>query len=134
MPQALCLRFLALTAGRSNEARGTRWNEIEESDAAWHIPADRMKSGIEHRVPLSRQSLEVLDAARQLGDGSGLVFPSPPKPGRPLSWQTLLKLPTSAATSSVISPRLKRCLTSADRLTSSLSATAVMPSYVLIAP
>ena len=88
----LCLRFLALTAVRSNEARGARWSEIEESDAAWRIPADRMKSGIEHRVPLSHQSLEVLDAARQLDDGSGLVFPSPLKPGRPLSWQTLLKL------------------------------------------
>ena len=88
----LCLRFLVLTAARSGEARGARWREIEEADAAWRIPAERMKSGVEHRVPLSGQALEVLDAARELDDGSGLVFPSPLKPGHSLSWQTLLKL------------------------------------------
>ena len=88
----LCLRFLVLTAVRSAEARGARWSEIEEADAAWRIPGERMKSGVEHRVPLSAQALDVLDAARELTDSSGLVFPSPLKPGRPLSWQTLLKL------------------------------------------
>ena len=88
----LCLRFLVLTAVRSAEARGARWNEIEEADAAWRIPGERMKAGTEHRVPLSSQALDVLDAAREIRDGSGLVFPSPLKPGHPLSWQTLLKL------------------------------------------
>jgi integrase len=88
----LCLRFLVLTATRSAEARGARWDEIEEADAAWRIPGERMKSGVEHRVPLSQQAFEVLDAARELADDSGLVFPSPLKPGHPLSWQTLLKL------------------------------------------
>ena len=88
----LCFRFLALTAARSGEARCARWHELEEASSAWRIPAERMKSGIEHRVPLSRQALDVLGAARQLNDGSGLMFPSPLKPGFPLSWQTLLKL------------------------------------------
>ena len=88
----LCLRFLVLTAARSTEARCARWSEIEQADATWRIPGERMKSGTEHRVPLSRQALEVLDAARALDDGSGLVFPSPQKPGHPLIWQTLLKL------------------------------------------
>ena len=88
----LCLRFLVLTAVRSAEARGARWSEIEEADAAWRIPGERMKSGVEHRIPLSQQALDVLDAAREIRDGSGLVFPSPLKPGHPLSWQTLLKL------------------------------------------
>lgn len=88
----LCLRFLVLTAVRSAEARGARWSEIEEADAAWRIPGERMKSGAEHRVPLTQQAFEVLDAARELDDDSGLVFPSPLKPGHPLSWQTLLKL------------------------------------------
>ena len=88
----LCLRFLVLTAVRSGEARGTCWHEIEVCDAAWRIPGERMKSGIEHRIPLSRQALEVVEAARHLEDGSNLVFPSPLKPGYPLSWQTLLKL------------------------------------------
>lgn len=88
----LCLRFLVLTAVRSGEARGARWSEIEQADAAWRIPGERMKSGAEHRVPLTQQAFEVLDAARELDDDSGLVFPSPLKPGHPLSWQTLLKL------------------------------------------
>ena len=88
----LCLRFLALTATRSGEARGSRWSEIDEGNAAWRIPDERMKSGTEHRVPLSPQALEALDGARRLDDGSGLVFPSPLKSGHPLSWQTLLKL------------------------------------------
>ena len=99
----LCLRFLVLTAARSAEARCARWSEIEHADtaaagenadtgAAWRIPGERMKSGVEHRVPLSRQALDVLHAARELRDGSGLVFPSPLKPGHPLIWQTLLKL------------------------------------------
>ena len=88
----LCLRFLVLTAARSAEARGARWSEIEEADAAWRIPAERMKSGVEHRVPLSRQALDVLEQARGPNSRSGLVFPSPLKPGQPLSWQTLLKL------------------------------------------
>ena len=88
----LCLRFVALTAARSGEARGARWSEIDEAEAGWRIPAERMKSAVEHRVPLARQTLDVLAEARDIDDGSGLVFPSPLKPANPLSWQTLLKL------------------------------------------
>ena len=45
--------------------------------ATWTIPGDRMKGGREHRVPLSSRALAVLDEARALDDGSGLVFPAP---------------------------------------------------------
>ena len=51
-----------------------------------------MKAGVEHRVPLSNQALEVLMLARQLEDGSGLCFPSPLRPGRILSDMTLTKI------------------------------------------
>ena len=44
-----------------------------------------MKSGREHRVPLARQSVAVLDEARKLADGSGYIFPSSTRRGRPLS-------------------------------------------------
>lgn len=71
---ALCLRFLTLTVARSAEATGARWSEIDGD--VWTIPAERMKMGREHRVPLSTQALEVLAEARQLDDGSGFVFPS----------------------------------------------------------
>ena len=87
-----CLRFVVLTAARSGEARGARWAEICRETGQWQIPAERMKNGMGHRVPLSSQALDVLEASRGLDDGSGLVFPSPLKSGRPLSWQTLLKL------------------------------------------
>ena len=68
------LKFVALTATRSGEVRGMRWDEIEGD--TWEVPADRMKTGRPHRVPLSRQALEVIEHARAHSDGSGLVFPS----------------------------------------------------------
>ena len=57
------------------------WSEIDRDSATWTIPGDRMKGGKEHRVPLSRGALAVLDEAEQLRDGSDLVFPSVTKPG-----------------------------------------------------
>ena len=87
-----CLRFLVLTATRSGEARGATWDEIDLDGATWTIPASRMKAGVEHRVPLSDQVLEVLTLAHQLEDGSGLCFPSPLRPGRILSDMTLTKV------------------------------------------
>lgn len=88
----LCLRFLVLTAARSGEARGATWDEIELEERQWRVPAHRMKSGFEHRVPLSRAALEVLEVARMLKDESNLVFPSPVFPGRPMSDMTLTKV------------------------------------------
>ena len=87
-----CLRFLVLTAARSGEARGATWDEIDLDGATWTIPASRMKAGLEHRVPLSDQALEVLTLAHQLEDGSGICFPSPLRPGRMLSDMTLTKV------------------------------------------
>ena len=51
-----------------------------------------MKAGVEHRVPLSAQALDVLASARSLDDGSGLVFPSPLRKGQALSDMTLTKV------------------------------------------
>ena len=87
----LCFRWLVLTAARSGEARAARWQDIDMSAATWTIPGEAMKSGKEHRVPLSDATEEVLRQARQLDDGSGLIFPSPAHPGRMLSDMTLTK-------------------------------------------
>ena len=57
-----CMRFLVLTAARSGEARGATWDEIDLEGATWTIPGTRMKSGVEHRVPVSEQALERVDA------------------------------------------------------------------------
>ena len=73
----LAFEFLVLTAARSGEVRGARWDEMDTTDHVWTIPAARMKMKREHRVPLCRRSLDILDAARTLdGGGSLLVFPS----------------------------------------------------------
>ena len=87
-----CLKFLVLTAARSGEARGANWDEIEFDSATWTILGSRMKAGVEHRVPLSDQALDVLMLAHELDDGSGLCFPSPLRPGRMLSDMTLTKI------------------------------------------
>ena len=72
----LAFEFLVLTASRSGEVLGVRWEEIDLDAATWTIPAERMKGGVEHRIPLSESALEVLRAARQLSRVSRLVFPS----------------------------------------------------------
>ena len=72
----LAFEFLVLTACRSGEVRGARWDEIDLEAREWRIPPERMKTGREHRVPLSAGALAVLRAARGLTGGSGVVFPS----------------------------------------------------------
>ena len=69
LPSKLCLRFLVLTAARSGEARGATWNEVDLDAREWRIPGERMKGGVDHRVPLSDAALEVLDQARPLSGG-----------------------------------------------------------------
>lgn len=88
----LCFRFLVLTAARSGEARGATWSEIDFEKREWRIPASRMKTGTEHRVPLSGEALAVLEQAQILRDGSDLLFPSSVKGGRPLSNMTMTKI------------------------------------------
>ncbi len=87
---ALALRFAILTAARSGEVRGARWDEIDFEGKVWTVPAERMKAGRKHRVPLSDAALAVLTNAKvqALRSSEELVFPST-KPGRPLSDMTL---------------------------------------------
>ena len=71
---ARCLELLILTACRSGEVRGARWNEIDLTQSVWTIPAQRTKAGREHRVPLSEPAMVVLRAMAQFG-AEGFVFP-----------------------------------------------------------
>ena len=87
-----CLHFVILTACRSGEARDATWNEIDTEAREWRIPADRMKTAAEHRVPLSDAAVAALELVRPLRNSSDLVFPSPSRPGRPLSDMTLTKV------------------------------------------
>lgn len=71
---ALCLRFVILTASRSSEARGARWDEIDMKSKVWTIPAERMKAGKVHRVPLSAEAMAILQPLYDARRGD-LVFP-----------------------------------------------------------
>lgn len=74
---ALALEFAILTAARTSEVLGAQWSELDLDARVWTVPADRMKGGREHRVPLSAQALAVLERVRKLHDAKGLIFPSP---------------------------------------------------------
>lgn len=84
---ARCLEFLILTATRSGEALGARWDEMSLGAKVWTIPAQRMKSGREHRVPLSNRALGILAQMEPLRDGDH-VFPGQRR-GKPLSEMAL---------------------------------------------
>ena len=91
---ARALEFLILTAARTGEVIGARWNEIDLLDKTWTVPADRMKAHREHRVPLSPRALIILQeiqTARRGDDGNAYVFPGPQR-GKPLSNMAFLML------------------------------------------
>lgn len=73
---ARALEFLILTAARSGEVRGATWNEIDLDAGIWTVPAERMKAGREHRVPLCRRTVDLLNELPRI-DASPLVFPAP---------------------------------------------------------
>lgn len=72
---ALALEFLILTAARTGEVIGAQWEEIDESAKLWVIPGNRMKSGREHRVPLSDAVIAILEKARPLRGRGDFLFP-----------------------------------------------------------
>ena len=56
----LALEFMLLTAARTGEVVGSRWDEIDMTTYVWTVPAERMKAGREHRVPLCTRAIEIL--------------------------------------------------------------------------
>lgn len=84
---ALALRFAILTAARTGEVIGATWDEIDLTAKLWIVPAERMKGGREHRVPLSSAALDVLRAT----PGNGPLFHGGTV-GGPLSNMAMLAL------------------------------------------
>ncbi len=86
---ARALEFAVLTAARSGEVLGARWDEIDLQVQVWTIPPARTKSGREHRVPLSGRAVEIIAELAKVKTGDfifqGQLF------GRPLS-NTSMKL------------------------------------------
>lgn len=79
---ARALEFLILTASRTNEVIGDKrtervgaqWDEIDLKNRVWTIPAERMKTGKQHRVPLTDRAVEILKA---MPNNGGQIFPGP---------------------------------------------------------
>jgi integrase len=71
---ARALEFAILTAGRTGEVLGARWDEIDIDPRVWIVPADRMKAGKEHRVPLSAPAIAVLNVMRKVRQND-YIFP-----------------------------------------------------------
>ena len=96
---ARALEFAILTAARTGEVLGAKWSEIDLGEKVWTVPAERMKAGREHRVPLSARAIEILkmmkpDSASIKRDkyaADGYVFAGG-APSRPLSNMAFLML------------------------------------------
>jgi integrase len=87
---ARALEFTILTAARTSETTDVTWPEIDKDGAAWIVPAERMKAGVLHRVPLTAAALAVLDGLPRI-EGDAHVFAGARK-GRPLSNMAMLEL------------------------------------------
>jgi integrase len=85
---ARALEFLILTATRTGEVIGARWDEVDLGEKIWVVPAARMKAGREHRVPLSAVAAAILEEMKKIREGE-FVFPGGKK-GRPLSNMAML--------------------------------------------
>lgn len=80
----LAFEFLILTALRTSEVLGARWDEIDTAEAVWSVPAVRMKTKKIHRVPLSSRALTILERSKLLAGDTPFVFPGQ-KPNKPIS-------------------------------------------------
>lgn len=86
----LAAHMLLLTAVRTDELIGARWEEFNVSEALWTVPGSRMKLGEEHLVPLSSQALAVVEELRALPGESPFVCAAPFNPLKPISNNTIL--------------------------------------------
>lgn len=86
---ALALEFTILTACRTGEVLGATWAEIDLAKSIWTIPPARMKSGNEHRVPLSKRAVEILELVKPLGQQ--WVFPGQGKQLSSMAMAMLLR-------------------------------------------
>ena len=80
---ARALEMTILTATRTKESLGARWSEIDLENRVWTIPKERMKAGVEHRVPLSDQAMKIITKMADL-KMSDYVFPNRSN-GKPMS-------------------------------------------------
>jgi integrase len=88
---AVAVEFTILTAARTSEVLGACWDEVDLEAGVWTVPAARMKSGRQHRVPLSDRALNILKNLGNFPHDQGFIFPGQ-KEGKPLSNMAMLEL------------------------------------------
>ncbi len=84
-------QLLILTFVRSGEIRGAEWKEIDFDKAQWRIPANRMKMKEQHIVPLSKQSIKLLNKIHKISGDNKFIFPSQKEPHKIMSENTFLR-------------------------------------------
>tara|TARA_B100000989_G_C19488252_1_gene448523 strand:+ start:971 stop:1408 length:438 start_codon:yes stop_codon:yes gene_type:complete len=75
----------------TTEKMNSNWNEIDLVKAIWMIPAERIKAGEPHNLPLSSEAINLFEKAKELGTGNGLIFPRSIA-NKPISDGTMRKL------------------------------------------
>lgn len=86
----LAMKLMALTFVRTGELIGARWEEFDFEAARWNIPAERMKMKTPHVVPLSTQTIEVLQVLHGVTGTKALLFPGERDHDKPMSNNTIL--------------------------------------------
>jgi integrase len=92
---SLALQFLILTAARSGEVLGARWDEIDRDAKVWTVPAKRMKAGVVHRVPLSSAAMAILERMAGIRTGD-LLFQGQRRGGQLSNSAVALLVPDGA--------------------------------------
>lgn len=87
---ARALEFLILTAARTGEVIDAKWEEFDLAERLWTVPAERMKAGKEHRVPLAGRALEIVEEMAGIRSGEYVFLGG--KANRPLSNMAFLML------------------------------------------
>jgi integrase len=87
---ARALEFTILTAARTGAVIGAQWSEVNLAERLWIIPAERMKAGREHRVPLCDRAIEILNEMLELREGD-FVFPGG-RARRPISNAAMVRV------------------------------------------
>ena len=83
-------KLLVLTFVRTGELRGARWTEFDFNKCEWRVPAERMKMGVEHIVPLSKQALAEIEQIRIYSGNREYVFPNAHNPRTFMSENAIL--------------------------------------------
>lgn len=86
----LAIKLMFLTFVRTAELVEAKWSEIDFEQAMWTIPAERMKMKSPHLVPLSRQAINILTQLKDMNGKREYIFPSLPRPQKPMSKGTIL--------------------------------------------